>query len=104
MELAGRLIEGLAFGQNCLGAAVDLDLVGALQHVTEIMRPRMAMRGRAPAWWDVEGDHHYFAARDIAKRLLHELIHLGSWRLLLRRNGAEVKGDCERAEAENTES
>src|SRR5258707_15638570 len=49
MELARRLIEGLALHQDGLGSAVDLDLVGALQHVAEIMRARMTMRGRTAA-------------------------------------------------------
>src|SRR5262245_27035504 len=103
MELAGRLKEGLTLGQDRLGAVVELDLVGAFQHVAEIMRARMAMRRRAPTRRDVERDHHHFAARDVGERLLHELAHLGGRRLLLRRDSAVVKRRGKRNEAEKHE-
>src|SRR5215475_10099526 len=100
MELAGRLIEGLALGQDLLGSVVELDLVGAFQHVAEIMSSRMAMCGRAASRRDVERDHHHLAAGDVGERLLHQLAYFGGRRLLLRRDGAEMEGSRKRPEAE----
>src|SRR5215469_17190196 len=49
VKLVGRLIEGVAFGQHPFGTIVELDPVGAFQHIAEIMRRRVAMRHRAAA-------------------------------------------------------
>ena len=44
VQLTRRLVEGLALGQDCFVALVELELVAAFQHVAENVMAGMAVR------------------------------------------------------------
>src|SRR4029078_6255038 len=72
MQLARRLVERLALGEDFFLALIELELVAAFQHVAEHVMAGMAVRRRAAAGRDVERDHHDLAAGDVREHLLEQ--------------------------------